>query len=124
LALSFRGRVCPGFEELISHRAVKLLQPDTTWSGGLTEVRRIAALAAAHGLPMAPHRGGSAYGMTVIQTTPNCVFAESIGVGDEGNEVMQAIASRFEKGYYLPNEKPGFGAEFKPDWFEKYAKKV
>src|SRR5205814_4735991 len=37
-----------GFEELIGHKAVKLLQPDTTWSGGLTEVRRIAALAAAH----------------------------------------------------------------------------
>lgn len=112
------------FGELIAHRAVKLLQPDTTWSGGLTEVRRIAALGAAHGLPMAPHRGGSAYGMAVIETTPNCVFAESIGVGDEGNELMQAFASRFERGYYLPNEKPGFGAEFKPEWLQKYAKKV
>jgi len=113
-----------GFQELLEHRAVKLLQPDTTWSGGLTEVRRIAAMAAARGLPMAPHRGSSAYGMTVIQTTPNCVFAESLGIGDEGNELMQAVASRFEKGYYLPQDKPGFGVEFKPEWFKKYARNL
>jgi L-rhamnonate dehydratase len=111
-----------GFQELIEHQAVKLVQPDTTWCGGLTELRRIAALASASGLPMAPHRGSSAYGMSVALTTPNCVFAESLGIGDEGNELMQAVTSRFEKGYYLPNEKPGFGAEFKPEWFQKYAK--
>ncbi len=111
-----------GFEELIEHHAVKLLQPDTTWSGGLTEVRRIAALAAAHSLPMAPHRGSSAYGLTVAMTTPNCIFAESLGIGGEGNELMQAVTSRFEKGYYYPNEKPGFGVEFNPDWFRKYAR--
>ena len=93
-----------------------------TWSGGLTEVRRIAAVASARGLPMAPHRGSSPYGLTVIMTTPNCVFAESLGIGEEGNELMHAITSRFEKGYFLPNEKPGFGADFKPEWFRKYVK--
>jgi L-rhamnonate dehydratase len=111
-----------GFQELIEHRAVGLMQPDATWCGGLTELRRIAGLGAARGLPMAPHRGGSAYGMAVILTTPNCVIAESIGVGDEGNEIMHAMASRFEKGYYLPNEKPGFGVEFNPEWFRKYSR--
>jgi L-alanine-DL-glutamate epimerase-like enolase superfamily enzyme len=35
---------------------------------------------------------------------------------------MEAIASRFEKGYYLPYEKPGFGVEFKPEWLKKYAR--
>jgi L-rhamnonate dehydratase len=111
-----------GFQELIGHRAVKLLQPDTTWSGGLTEVRRIAALAASHSLPMAPHRGSSPYGLAVIMTTPNCIFAENLGLLEEGNELLQAITSKFEKGYYYPNDKPGFGVEFKPEWFRKYAK--
>jgi L-rhamnonate dehydratase len=111
-----------GFQELIEHQAVKLVQPDTTWCGGLTELRRIAALASAHGLPMAPHRGSSVYGMAVIMTTPNCVFAESLGIGEEGNELLQAVASRFDKGYYFPNDRPGFGADFKPEWLKKYAK--
>jgi L-rhamnonate dehydratase len=100
-----------GFEELIAHKAVKLLQPDTTWSGGLTEVRRIAAVAAANNLPMAPHRGGSPYGLTVILTTPSCILAESFGTLEKSTPIMQAMTSRFENGYYYPTEKPGFGVE-------------
>jgi len=100
-----------GFEELIGHKAVKLLQPDTTWSGGLTEVRRIAALAAAHNLPMAPHRGGSPYGLSVILTTPSCVLAESFGTLEKSTPLMAAMTSHFENGYYYPTEKPGFGVE-------------
>jgi L-rhamnonate dehydratase len=100
-----------GFEELIGHKAVKLLQPDTTWSGGLTEVRRIAALAAAHNLPMAPHRGGSPYGLSVILTTPSCILAESFGTLGKSTPLMAAMISRFENGYYYPTEKPGFGVE-------------
>jgi L-rhamnonate dehydratase len=100
-----------GFEELISHKAVKLLQPDTTWSGGLTEVRRIAALAAAHNLPMAPHRGGSPYGMSVILSTPSCILAESFGILEKSTPLLAAMTSRFENGFYYPSEKPGFGVE-------------
>jgi L-rhamnonate dehydratase len=103
-----------GFEELINHKAVKLLQPDTTWSGGLTEVRRIGALAAAHNLPMAPHRGGSPYGLGVILTTPGCVLAESFGTLEKASPIMAAMTSRFENGYYYPSDRPGFGVEITP----------
>jgi L-rhamnonate dehydratase len=103
-----------GFAELIEHKAVKLLQPDTTWSGGLTEVRRIAALAAAHNLPMAPHRGGSPYGLAVILSTPNCILAESFGTLEQPTPLMTAMTSRFENGYYYPTDKPGFGVDIAP----------
>ncbi|MBI1790778.1 MAG: L-rhamnonate dehydratase [Acidobacteria bacterium] len=100
-----------GFQELIAHRAVQLVQPDTTWCGGLTELRRIAALAAAHGLPMVPHRGGSPYGLGVILTTPNCPLAESFGTLERSSPLIQAMTSRFENGFYFPSDKPGFGVE-------------
>ena len=103
-----------GFEELIGHKAVKLLQPDTTWSGGLTEVRRIASLAAAHNLPVAPHRGGSPYGLGVIFTSPGCVLAESFGTLEKSTPIMKAMTSRFENGYYYPSDKPGFGVDITP----------
>jgi L-rhamnonate dehydratase len=103
-----------GFEELIRHKAVKLLQPDTTWSGGLTELRRIAALAAAHNLPMAPHRGGSPFGLSVIFTSPGCVLAESFGTLEKAGPIMAAMTSRFENGYYYPSDKPGFGVDITP----------
>ena len=82
-----------GYTELLRHKAVQILQPDVTWSGGLTECRRIAALAAADSLPVCPHRGGSPYAMALILTTSNCELAESFGQGEEGNEIMAAMTS-------------------------------
>ncbi|MGH9658805.1 MAG: enolase C-terminal domain-like protein [Bryobacteraceae bacterium] len=103
-----------GFQELIAHKAVKLVQPDTTWCGGLTELRRIAALAASHSLPMVPHRGGSPYGLAVIFTTPNCPLAESFGTLEKSSPLLAAMTSRYENGHYYPNDKPGFGVEITP----------
>ena len=100
-----------GFGELMRHKAVQLLQPDTTWSGGLTEVRRIAAMAASESLPVVPHRGGSPYGLAAILSSPNCPLAESFGTLENPNALLQAMTARFEDGYYYPHEKPGFGVE-------------
>lgn len=99
-----------GFEDLIRRKASHVLQPDITWSGGLTELRRIAALASTHSIPLLPHRGGSAFSLSYILSTPHIQVAESFGVG-EGNELMAAMTPRFEKGYYYPSQKPGFGTE-------------
>ena len=44
-----------GYRELITRRAIDIAQPDLVWSGGFSECRRIAALAQAHNMTMAPH---------------------------------------------------------------------
>lgn len=98
-----------GFENLIARKAAHILQPDITWSGGLTELRRIAALAQAAQLPIIPHRGGSLFGLHFILATPNCNLAESFGIGEPGNEMMQAMSPRFADGHIYPSDKPGFG---------------
>lgn len=49
-----------GFRELITRRAVSIAQPDLVWSGGFSECRRIAALAQAHNMMVAPHSFSSA----------------------------------------------------------------
>ena len=98
-----------GFENLITRKAAHILQPDITWSGGLTELRRIAALAQAAQLPIIPHRGGSLFGLHFILATPNCNLAESFGIGEPGNEMMQAMSPKFADGHIYPSDKPGFG---------------
>jgi L-rhamnonate dehydratase len=98
-----------GFENLITRKAAHILQPDITWSGGLTELRRIAALAQAAQLPLIPHRGGSVFGLHFILATPNCNLAESFGIGEPGNEMMQAMSPKFADGHIYPSDKPGFG---------------
>jgi L-rhamnonate dehydratase len=48
-----------GFRQLIEEGAVDILQPDVNRAGGITEARKIWAMAAAHGLRVIPHSGQS-----------------------------------------------------------------
>ena len=68
------------FKELIELRAADVLQPDVSVCGGITEMRRIAALALAHGFVLAPHNWGSALlfvaSLQVTAATPNAVWFE------------------------------------------------
>lgn len=52
-----------GFRELITRRAVDILQPDLCAAGGFTEMLRIVALASAWNLPVIPHVWGTNVGL-------------------------------------------------------------
>ena len=43
------------FRELLAQRALDVVIVDISWTGGLTEARKIAALAGSHEVPIAPH---------------------------------------------------------------------
>ncbi len=53
-----------GFKRLLTERAVDIVQPDLTATGGFTECQRIAALASAWGVRYLPHVWGSAIGLS------------------------------------------------------------
>ena len=57
-------------------RPSTIWQPDIHWCGGLTELRRIGALAAAYDIPVIPHSGGGRDGVHFIMATPNSPWAE------------------------------------------------
>src|ERR671928_15474 len=65
---------------IVARRAADIPQPDVAVVGGLTEARRVAALAHAHGLAIAPHVWGSALlwaaSLQLAAATPNCVIFE------------------------------------------------
>jgi D-galactarolactone cycloisomerase len=62
--------------DIISRRAVHIIQPDTCAAGGLTECKRIAALARAWGLQYYPHVWGSVVGLAasihLLASLPPC----------------------------------------------------
>src|SRR5262249_24013437 len=67
-----------GFWELLGRGCADVLQPDVAWAGGLSEVRRIAALAAAHDVIVVPHAGGlQPWTVHLMVATPNCPLAET-----------------------------------------------
>ena len=52
-----------GFRDTVARKAMDIVQPDVCAAGGISECRKIAALASAHGVECVPHAWGSAIGL-------------------------------------------------------------
>ncbi len=52
-----------GFRDLVVRKAMDIVQPDVCAAGGISECRKIAALALTHGVECVPHAWGSAIGL-------------------------------------------------------------
>jgi L-alanine-DL-glutamate epimerase-like enolase superfamily enzyme len=81
-----------GFRELIEARAVDYIQFDTNRVGGITQARKIAALAEAHGIPVIPH-AGQMHNYHVVMASLNSPMAEFFPPVDVevGNELFWYI---------------------------------
>jgi L-rhamnonate dehydratase len=73
-----------GFRELIRHGAVDVLQPDVNRVGGITEARKIWAMAAAEGLRVVPH-AGQMHNYHLVMAHLNSPIAEYFPAPDEGS---------------------------------------
>jgi galactonate dehydratase len=58
LCLSERLMTRWGFRELFENHAARIIMPDVSWCGGISEARKIANIAETHYLPIAPHNCG------------------------------------------------------------------
>jgi L-rhamnonate dehydratase len=103
-----------GFRELIARSCVDILQPDLTWVGGITEARKIVAMAAAHDLPVVPHGSGvfSSHFQMAFTNTP---FQEVLAMSPDGMEIVPLWGELFtgdpipEQGMIRPPDRPGWG---------------
>jgi len=115
----------PGFRELIARRAVDIVQPDAIWTGGITECRKVAALAQAYGLPVIPHVFSSAVSsianMHLIASLPNAGLLEF----DQNTNPLRSelfeepIAPAADGTVKLP-DRPGLGVSLNQATIERY----
>src|SRR5215468_7291097 len=114
-----------GFRELITRAAVDIVQPDVAWAGGFSECRRVAALAQAHHLMVAPHAFAGAVllaaSLHLIASIPNGLVLEfdqnPNGLRDE--LLKEPIQIDSDGMIRLP-EGPGLGLELDPAAVERY----
>ena len=108
-----------GARELIEREIVDVIQPDTGRAGGLAQMKKIAAMAEANYLTIAPHNplGG-------MSTAVSAHFAASTGnflileyrldtVGPNSKLLKKPI--QFDDGYLVIPETPGLGVEVNED---------
>jgi L-alanine-DL-glutamate epimerase-like enolase superfamily enzyme len=103
-----------GFRDLLQARAVDYIQFDTNRVGGITQARKIAALAEAHAIPVIPH-GGQMHNYHVVMASLNSPMAEyfpfvDVEVGNELFWYLFAGEPKAKDGYIdLADDVFGFG---------------
>ena len=103
-----------------STTAPSIWQPDIHWCGGLTELRRIAALAAAYDIPVIPHGGGRREARALHHGDDQQPLGRDVHAGAGRSERgLQAVrrednkVTRGPEGIYVrPSDAPGFGWDF------------
>ena len=108
------------FLQLLESRAAKYVMFDVTWCGGLSEAGKIASMAEAFELPVAPHTAGGPllfYASTHLSTAlTNLAIQESCQVFYESTWPAMLNNPVVPKGgcVRVP-ETPGFGMEIRPE---------
>ena len=102
-----------GFRDMIDAGAVDFVQPDVAIAGGITECRRISALASAYGKLFSPHGGSSgvliAASLHLAASSPNCnIFAVSPGPNPFVDQLIEE-PFKVKDGYVEVLEGPGLG---------------
>lgn len=117
-----------GFRELIDREAVDILQPDVNRCGGITEARKIWAMAAAHGLEVIPH-AGQAHNYHLVMSHLNSPMAEYFPSPAEGApldddtlfwEIFQG-EPKASGGRICIAERPGLGLDLNVDRIREWS---
>lgn len=103
------------FWDLLKDRLVDIIQPDLCHAGGILEVRKIAAMAEAAGVMVAPHNpnGPVALAATVhfAACTPNFLITESVHTRTELANALVTQPLQVVDGYIPLPSAPGLGID-------------
>ncbi|OEJ99031.1 galactonate dehydratase [Flavivirga aquatica] len=121
-----------GFQQLIKNKSVDIIQPDICASGGLTEAKRIGALASANGVDLIPHTWGTSIGIHValhfianIESVPGRMYQPDflIEYDQTENGLREKLtfpSIEMKDGYIEVPNRPGLGIDVDEDVLREY----
>ena len=119
------------YKQILAEGYVDIIQPDLSHAGGITEVRKIAAMAEAYDIALAPHCPlgpiALAASLQVDAVSHNAFIQEqSLGIHyNKGNDLLDYITDRsvfeYEKGFVKMPKNPGLGIEVNEEYVRKMA---
>jgi len=121
-----------GFRQLLERRCVDIIQPDITWLGGLTEARRVVAMASAYDTMVIPH-GSSVFSYHLQFAFQNCPMAEYLMMSPKADTIVPLFGNLFtdepvpKNGILELPDKPGWGVTLNKEKLQlhrPYARKV
>jgi len=125
IAAGERHALIWGVRELIEREIIDVVQPDTGRAGGLSQMKKIAAMAEAHYITMAPHDGslGPVAEMAAVHlmsTLPNFLILEHLA--DDVPQRYEVMTGQpvIENGHIVVPDTPGLGIDIVPEAIAAY----
>lgn len=119
------------FKPVLERGGVDVIQPDLSHAGGISEVYKIATMAEAYDVAVAPHcpLGPIAFAacLQIDTCVPNALIQEqSLNIHyNQGNDLLDyledAAVFAYEDGYVTPPDGPGLGIAIDTEYVEQQA---
>jgi len=100
------------------------VMPDVTWTGGISELKKIATMAEAYYIPISPHDASGPVnvlaGAQVMMTVPNFYKLECHRYDFSGYNILVDQPLDVREGCLHLTDRPGLGIELNRETLEKY----
>ena len=117
-----RGHTKWDFVPILENRLADYIMPDVTWTGGITELKKISALCEAYYIPVSPHDAAGPInvvaGAQVMMTVPNFYKLETSEWNLHKYDVLIDKPLDNSNGSLKLNRAPGLGIEMNRDYLE------
>jgi len=116
-----------GFRPFFEQGLLDVAQPDIARAGGFTGCRRIAALANAYNIAVAPHTGASgpiciAASMHLAAAIPNFLIFEDMYIYNPLREILTKPLASHKDGYITVPTAPGLGLDVDEDAIARFSR--
>lgn len=109
------------FVPILEQGLADFIMPDITWTGGISELKKICTQAEAYYIPVSPHDASGPInvisGAQVMITVPNCYRVETMRADLHAYDVLMDVPLdiRGDK-IYLDPDRPGIGIEMDKEY--------
>jgi len=104
-----------GFREVLEKGVADIIQPDVVHAGGITQLKKIAALAEAYYVAVAPHNPlspvATAACLQLDAAIPNFLIQEMVHGNPDRASLVTAPIEKVSEGYVDLPKKPGLGVD-------------
>jgi galactonate dehydratase len=117
-----RGHTKWDFVPILENKLADYIMPDVTWTGGITELKKISALCEAYYIPVSPHDAAGPInvvaGAQVMMTVPNFYKLETSEWNLHKYDVLIDKPLDNSNGSLKLTTRPGLGVEMNRDYLE------
>jgi galactonate dehydratase len=117
-----RGHTKWDFVPILENKLADYIMPDVTWTGGITELKKISALCEAYYIPVSPHDAAGPInfvaGAHVMMTVPNFYKLETSEWNLHKYDVLIDKPLDNSHGSLKLTKRPGLGVEMNREYLE------